>query len=51
MLIVWEARSKRIPPALQPLVDARPAREERFRWRRSKDRGDLAIGYAIVPPR
>jgi 4-amino-4-deoxy-L-arabinose transferase-like glycosyltransferase len=51
MLIVWEAASKRIPPALQPLVDARPAREERFRWRRSKDRGDLVIGYAIVPPR
>ena len=51
MLIVWEARSKRIPPALQPLVDARPAGEERFRWRRSKDRGDLVIGYAIVPPR
>ena len=25
MLIVWEAGSKRIPPALQLLVDARPA--------------------------
>ena len=51
MLIVWEARSKRIPPALQSLVDAHAAGEERFRWRRSKVRGDLVIGYAIVPPK
>jgi 4-amino-4-deoxy-L-arabinose transferase-like glycosyltransferase len=50
MLIVWEASTKRIPPALQQLVAAAPARDERFRWRWSKDRGDLVIGYAIVPP-
>ena len=51
MLIVWEARTKRIPERLQALVDARPAREERFSWRRSKERGDLVVGYAIVPPK
>jgi 4-amino-4-deoxy-L-arabinose transferase-like glycosyltransferase len=51
LLIVWEARTRRIPVPLQALVDARPAREERFRWRRSKERGDLVIGYAIVAPR
>ena len=38
-----------IPPTLQPLVDASPGSEERFGWRRSKNRGDLAIGYVIVP--
>jgi hypothetical protein len=51
MLIVWDASTKRIPPPLQPWVDGAPAREERFRWRRSRDRGDLVIGYAIVPPK
>jgi hypothetical protein len=51
MLIVWEVSTKRIPPALQQLVAAAPAREERFRWRRPRGRGDLAIGYAIVPPK
>ena len=51
MLIVWDASTKRIPPSLQPLVSAAPPREERFKWRRSRDRGDLAIGYAIVPPK
>ena len=51
MLIVWEASTKRIPPALQQLVAAAPAREERFRWPRSRGRGDLAIGFAIMPPK
>ena len=51
MLIVWDASTKRIPPSLQPLVSGAPPREERFKWRRSRDRGDLAIGYAIVPPK
>ena len=51
MLIVWEASSKRIPEPLRPLVAASPAREERFRWRRSKERGDLVIGYAIFAPK
>ena len=51
MLIVWEAGTKRIPPALQQLVAAAPAREERFRWPRSRGRGDLAIGFAIVLPK
>lgn len=51
MLIVWEATSRKIPEALEALVAARPAREERFAWRRSKGRGDLVIGYAIVLPK
>jgi 4-amino-4-deoxy-L-arabinose transferase-like glycosyltransferase len=51
MLIVWDASTKRIPPSLQALVSGAPPREERFKWRRSRDRGDLAIGYAIVPPK
>jgi 4-amino-4-deoxy-L-arabinose transferase-like glycosyltransferase len=51
MLIVWDARTKRIPESLQHLVDALPARAERFGWKRSKDGADLTIGYAIVPPK
>ena len=51
MLVVWEASTRRIPSQLLPLVAARPAREERFKWRRSKDRGDLVIGYTIIPPK
>jgi 4-amino-4-deoxy-L-arabinose transferase-like glycosyltransferase len=51
MLILWEASTKRIPPGLQQLVAAAPVREERFRWPRSRARGDLAIGFAIVPPK
>ncbi len=51
MLIVWDAKTGRIPEPLRPLVAAHPARQERFSWRRSKDRGDLVIGYAIVPPK
>ena len=51
MLIVWDARTKRIPENLRPLVDALPTRTERFGWKQSKDYGDFIIGYAIVPPR
>ena len=50
MLIVWEARGRRIPQPLQQLVDAAPAKEERFRWP-SRKGGDLVIGYVIVPPK
>jgi 4-amino-4-deoxy-L-arabinose transferase-like glycosyltransferase len=51
MLIVWDARTRNIPEPLQAVVAAAPAREERFRWRWSDKKGDLAIGYAIVPPK
>jgi hypothetical protein len=51
MLIVWDARTKRIPENLRPLVDALPTRTEQFGWKQSKDYGDFTIGYAIVPPR
>jgi hypothetical protein len=51
MLIVWEEGSRKIPPPLQALVEARPAREERFNWKRAEGRGDLVIGYAIVAPK
>ena len=51
MLIVWDARTRNIPELLQPAVDASSAREERFAWRQSKKRGDLVIGYVIVPPK
>ena len=51
MLVVWDARTKNVPERLQSIVDASPAREERFGWRWSKKRGDLAIGYVIVPPK
>lgn len=51
MLIVWDVKTGRIPEPLRALVAARPVRQERFMWRRSKDRGDLVIGYAIVPPK
>jgi 4-amino-4-deoxy-L-arabinose transferase-like glycosyltransferase len=51
MLIVWEAGTRRIPAPLQPLVAGRPAGEERFKWSRSNARGDLVIGYTIIPPK
>jgi 4-amino-4-deoxy-L-arabinose transferase-like glycosyltransferase len=51
MLIVWDESSRRIPPQLEPLVAARPAREERFNWKGPTGRGDLVIGYAIVAPK
>jgi hypothetical protein len=51
MLIVWDARTKRIPDSLRSLVDALPARVEQFGWKRSKNGADLTIGYAIIPPK
>lgn len=51
MLIVWDARTGIIPPALQALVNKGPAREERFDWAWSAKRGPLRIGYVIVPPK
>ncbi len=51
MLVVWDARTKNVPERLQSIVDASSAGEERFGWRWSKKRGDLAIGYVIVPPK
>ncbi len=51
ILIVWDARTKRIPPALAPLVAAHKTGEERFAFRRVKPGKEVAIGYAVVPPR
>ncbi len=51
MLIVWNATSQRIPGQLKPLMAGRRTGEERFHWRRMEGSGDLAIGYAIVPPK
>ena len=50
MLIVWEARSRRIPVLLQPLVAAHPTGEESFKWGRPNARRDLVIGYSVVAP-
>jgi 4-amino-4-deoxy-L-arabinose transferase-like glycosyltransferase len=51
-LVVWDAGGgKPVPPRLQQVIGDAPVRQEAFPWRRSKERGDLAIGYAVVPPR
>jgi len=51
MLIVWDARTKRIPPALQPLLATHKTGEERFRFQRAKPGKELAVGYAVIPPK
>jgi hypothetical protein len=49
MLIVWDANKERIPPALRPLVAARPQGQEPFLWPGAAT-GGLTIGYVIVAP-
>jgi hypothetical protein len=49
MLIVWDVNKDRIPPALGPLVAARPQGQEHFLWPGAAA-GELTIGYVIVAP-
>jgi hypothetical protein len=51
MLVVWDGRTRHLPALLRPLVEAHPAKAERFQWRRSKQLGALEVGYVIVPPK
>jgi hypothetical protein len=51
MLIVWNARSNRLPQSLRRLIASHPVRAERFRWPRSSRPEDLVVNYAIVPPK
>jgi len=50
MLIVWDTNRPHIPPPLLPLVATGVRGEERIPWP-DRSRGDLAIGYVIVPPK
>jgi len=50
MLIVWDAKRRRLPAVLLALLAGQRQGEERFKWPNAKALGDLAIGYAIIPP-
>jgi 4-amino-4-deoxy-L-arabinose transferase-like glycosyltransferase len=50
MLVVWDARTKRIPTELVPLVAAASTGEEKFSFAARKGMPEVVIGYAIVPP-
>jgi hypothetical protein len=51
MLVVWDARDRGPPKALQPWLRSRRVREETFDWPRSRGRAPLVIRYAIVRPK
>ncbi len=51
MLVVWDARAKGPPEALQSALATREIREETFAWPRSKGRAPLVIRYAVIPPK
>ena len=51
MLVVWDARSKDPPEALQSALVSRAIKEEIFAWPRSKGRPPLVIRYAVIPPK
>lgn len=51
MLIVWETGIRDSPPKLFPLPAASKTGEERFNFTYGRNRRELVIGYAIVPPK
>jgi hypothetical protein len=51
MLIVWDARTGRIPAALKQIVASGTAGEEEFSWPRNSRRPNIVIAYKVVPPK
>ena len=51
MLLVWEAGARDSPLKLFPLLAASKTGEERFNFTYGRNRRELVIVYAIVPPK
>ncbi len=51
MLIVWDARTGRIPAALKQIVASGTTGEEEFSWPRNSRRPNIVIAYRVVPPK
>jgi hypothetical protein len=51
MLIVWDAATGRIPPALRTIVASGPTGVETFDWPNIAGRPNLALAYRIIAPK
>jgi hypothetical protein len=50
MLVVWDARTGRMPRHLLARIATAPVREERFGWMSASDSHDIVVRYVIVSP-